>query len=448
MTDDYGNTTTTAGTLAVGAQITGIIEERYDEDWFGVQLQAGTTYWFEALGAKNAAGTADSPRLSLHEPGGIRISGSVSGGANGDAMLAYTPLVSAVHYLAISSGNAGDTYTARVSVAPIQDDHRGDRATTATLDIGGQVTGSLEIPVDSDWFRAELTAGATYQFELRGIDGGGGTAGGGASDLLLRLASDALETTRSSTREGTGGDPLLTFTAIESGTHYVQVSGGYTDSTTGTYTLSAEQIPTLVNFIGGTSGNDVLRATGDDDLIAGSAGLDVVVFDGPSSNYISRIDRYTKIVSVTGSGSDTLHHVERIHYDDIGRAFDIVDGNAGMVAKILGAVFGAASMQNPSNVARGLRLADGGMGYEELAQYALDLALGPDASSVEIVNRLYGNVMQSPPPQEALDFYTGLLDDGEVTPGWLGMYAAESIYNQILTLGIRPVEYPLYFTLE
>ncbi|HEY0962262.1 MAG TPA: pre-peptidase C-terminal domain-containing protein [Pseudomonadales bacterium] len=444
MADDHGNNTATAGTITVGGEATGNVDERHDEDWFGVQLHAGTTYWFEALGKRNDAGSADSPRLSLHDGQGSYIRGVVTGGANGDPLLAYTPLISGIHYVGVADSLGTGTYTLSAAIASRQDDYRDDAATAASIAIGSQVGGSLEVTTDQDWFRAELSAGATYVFELRGVDGGGGTAGGGDFDLGLRLSSAAGGIAVSSSRGGSG-DPLLTYTAIESGTHYVQVSSQVYDAGAGTYTLSAAEIPTTVNFIAGTSGNDVLHATTANDLIAGTTGIDVVIYPGASTNYSASIDRFSKVISVSGNGNDNLHGIERIHYDDIGRAFDIVDGNAGMVAKTIGVVFGVDSVQNRAYVAKGLALADSGMGYEELAQYALDRALDPAANSSEIVNLLYKNVMRTPPPQAAVDFYTGLLDDGVVTPGWLAMYAAETVQNQLAVLGIRPAEYPLYF---
>jgi hypothetical protein len=446
MADDYGNSTTTAGTLAVGTPATGNIEERYDEDWFGIDLQAGTTYWLEVLGAKSSAGTAGSPHASLYDYTGAYISGVAAGGPNGDTLLAYTPLVSGIHYVAAAVGGLeGGTYTVRATVAPVADDFRGDAATSAALAIGGQVSGNLEVPTDWDWFKAELVAGATYAFELRGVDGGGGTAGGGAFDLSLRVAHASGLHDRGSSNGGAGGDPLLTYTALESGTHYVKVSSQRVDSTgSGTYTVNAAQVPSPVNFIGGTDGNDVLHASAGSDLIVGGAGRDVVVYPGPVMDYTMSLDRFTQAISI---GDDTLHGVERVHFDNVGRAFDIVDGNAGIVAKTLGAVFGGDSVQNRDYVAIGLTLVDGGMGYEDVMQYALDRALGPDADSTAIVNLLYGNVMRHAPPAEALDFYTGLLDSGEVSSAWLGVYAAETVYNLINTLGVRPAEYPLFFTI-
>lgn len=447
MADDYGNTTATAGTLAVGAETTGSVEERNDEDWFGIELQAGTTYWFEVLGTRSGRGTAELPRVSLYDGTGAYISGVATGGTNGDPLLAFTPLVSGIHYVSAAAALDGGTYTVRAAVAPSADDVRGDTATTATLAIDSQVSGNLEIPTDADWFTAELTAGATYVFELRGVDGGGGTAGGGATDLSLRISNSADVGGGSASNGGAGGDPLLTYTALESGTHYVKVSSQMYGAGAGTYTLSAAQVPTPGNFIGGTDGNDVMHATAADDLIVGGEGRDVVIYPGASTDYTISLDRFSNVVTITGSGSDKLHGVERVHFDGVGRAFDIVDGTARMVAMTLGAVFGPDSVQNRDYVGIGLTLVDGGMGYEELAQYALDRALGPNADSEAIVNLLYGNVMYSPTPQQALDYYTGLLDTGEVTPGWLGVYAAETVQNWFNTLGIRPEEYPLYFTI-
>lgn len=109
-------------------------------------------------------------------------------------------------------------------------------------------------------------------------------------------------------------------------------------------------------------------------------------------------------------------------------AFDL-DGKAGQVAKILGAVFGKEAVGNVAYAGIGLSLLDGGMGYEALMQLALEARLGSGANNADVVNVLYTNVVGTPPSQAELNFYTGLLESKAHTQATLGVMAAETALN-------------------
>ena len=59
------------------------------------------------------------------------------------------------------------------------------------------------------------------------------------------------------------------------------------------------------------------------------------------------------------------------------------------MARLIGAVFGAAAVKLADYVGIGLRLADGGSSYEALAQTAIDARLGLGASNTAIVTLSY-----------------------------------------------------------
>ena len=114
------------------------------------------------------------------------------------------------------------------------DDYSADRFTTGTVAVGGSATGVLETPRDRDWFAVELVAGRTYVVDLRGSPTGDGTL----SDPYLRGIYDADGNRISNTTDDDGGQSYnsrVTFTATESGTHYI-AAGAYS-SRQGTYEL-------------------------------------------------------------------------------------------------------------------------------------------------------------------------------------------------------------------
>jgi Ca2+-binding RTX toxin-like protein len=178
--------------------------------------------------------------------------------------------------------------------------------------------------------------------------------------------------------------------------------------------------------ISGGAGNDVLTGLGGNDLLDGGAGLDTAAYAGNRAGY-----------SVVASGGelrvsgpdddDTLTGIERLHFADSNVAFD-VGANAGMVAKVLGVIVGTL---DPTYAAIGLQLADGGMSYLDLMQYAIDAKLGTQASDQAVVDLLYTNVVRSAPSATDEAHYIGLLEQGTYTKATLGMMAADTVQNQI-----------------
>ena len=112
------------------------------------------------------------------------------------------------------------------------DDYSADRFTTGTVAVGGSTTGTIETAYDHDWFAVELVAGRTYVIDLRGSPTDDGTL----RDPYLRGIHDAGGNRISNTTNDDGGqgyNSRVTFTATESGTHYI-AAGAYT-SHQGTY---------------------------------------------------------------------------------------------------------------------------------------------------------------------------------------------------------------------
>ena len=180
----------------------------------------------------------------------------------------------------------------------------------------------------------------------------------------------------------------------------------------------------------GSSGNDVLEGMAGDDQLIGGTGQDTAHYNGPAGHYVVAMTNGHWSASDTSGeeGHDLLYGIERLHFSDHHLAIDI-DGHAGTTAKVLGAVFGAAAVDNPAYVGIGLGLLDGGMSYQSLMQLALDVRLGVGASHQAVVTLLYTNVIGSTPSPDTLAFFTSLLDSGAHTPASLGVLAADTAQN-------------------
>ncbi|SBT03263.1 hypothetical protein ACCAA_100001 [Candidatus Accumulibacter aalborgensis] len=162
---------------------------------------------------------------------------------------------------------------------------------------------------------------------------------------------------------------------------------------------------------------------------AGAGGIDVAVFSGNLTNYaLTKTGSSYTVRDLTGTdGIDTISNVERLKFANVSLALD-VDGNAGKVAKILGAVFGRESVSNKEYVGIGLNLIDGGMTYEALAGLAIGVT-GKKAP-VDVVDLLWTNVVGSHPSPGQAQPFVDMLNNGMTTAA-LVVLASDTALNQI-----------------
>jgi serralysin len=212
----------------------------------------------------------------------------------------------------------------------------------------------------------------------------------------------------------------------------------YTPTYDGTNNLAIAYGVTIENAVGG-SGNDtligngannMLTGGGGNDSIDGGAGIDTACYCGPRAAYAVLAARGTLTITDTRGidGTDTLANVERVSFADGGLAFDLA-GDAGMVAEILGAVFGRDAVANSGYAGIGLKLLDGGMSAEQLMNVAIDARLGATASNQDVVDLLCANVFGAAPDSATEAHYLALLGAGTYTVAQFGLLAATSDAN-------------------
>ncbi|MFO1329678.1 MAG: calcium-binding protein [Rubrivivax sp.] len=176
----------------------------------------------------------------------------------------------------------------------------------------------------------------------------------------------------------------------------------------------------------GGDGNDTLRGGNGNDRLDGGAGRDTAAFGLSRASYSLSTSGGTRIVqALSGSeGRDDVSNVERLQFSDRSVAFDL-DGNAGLTARLLGAVFGVSEVRNAAYAGIGLRYLDGGTTPLALAQLAIDARLGAGAAAADVVQVLYTNVAGQAPDATTLRYYTDLLAAGTYTPASLTLMAAQ-----------------------
>jgi len=187
----------------------------------------------------------------------------------------------------------------------------------------------------------------------------------------------------------------------------------------------------------GNAGNDQMARMADKNIynfFDGGTGIDTVVYSQSRSDYTmtkysstSLYEGFTVKNNTAPSSvvADGMTRVERFIFTDKKLAFDL-SGNAGQVAKILGAVFGKAAVTNKEYVGIGLGLIDSGMTYAALAELALNAAGATDNDTV--VDRLYQNVLGSRPTASDKSPFVQMLENG-TSKGSLATMAADSSFN-------------------
>ncbi len=205
----------------------------------------------------------------------------------------------------------------------------------------------------------------------------------------------------------------------------------------------------LADFITGNAASNKLTGGKGNDVIDGAAGIDTVVFTGLRANYgLTKTSTGFTVQANSGTdGVDSLSNVERLMFSNTSVAID-VSGNAGRVAKIIGAVFGAASLSNKTYVGIGLHYMDAdssAKGYEALMALALNAA---GATTPEkIVSLLWSNVIGGKPSATDAQHYVDILNSG-TSAGALGVMAADTSYNTakigLVGLETTGLEFTLY----
>jgi hypothetical protein len=201
---------------------------------------------------------------------------------------------------------------------------------------------------------------------------------------------------------------------------------------------------TWIEKIIGTRFDDVLKGTDQanvfyptkgNDLIDGRGGLDRVYFNASRKEYDIYFSNWANNWSAASSsgesGSNTFLNIERLHFNDLSTALDL-NGNAGVVAKILGAVFGPSYVSNREFVGIGLLYTDVlNFNSEDLTALAINARLGSNPSSRQVVDLLYTNVVGQRPDNQAAQFYVDMLDSGSKSVKDLGWMAANTSFNEV-----------------
>ena len=198
---------------------------------------------------------------------------------------------------------------------------------------------------------------------------------------------------------------------------------------------------TLIEDAIGTPWDDVLLGNNADNVftpgtgnntIDGAGGFNVVRMNARRADYAFSVDAATKHVimqSADGaSGTSDMQNIHRVAFNDCAVALDM-DTKGGPVAKILGAVFGRAAINNREYAGIGMYYMDHGHTPQSLMDLALQVRLGAGYSVDSEVTLFFNNLVGRPPSAAELLEYGNMVSQGSLTTNGLAWLAANTGLN-------------------
>jgi serralysin len=177
----------------------------------------------------------------------------------------------------------------------------------------------------------------------------------------------------------------------------------------------------------GLEGNDIINGGSGNDSIDGGVGIDIAEYNTKkSSNNISFDKSNITIKNLANNNDiDILKNIERLKFIDTSIAFDL-DSNAGVAAKVMGAVLGKTSIKNSIDFGYWLSQTDTGLSYSDIGQKALDKA--GLKTNEQIVSTLWKNVIGFTASEVDKAPFIKMLVDG-MKAGDLVVLAADTTFN-------------------
>jgi hypothetical protein len=205
-----------------------------------------------------------------------------------------------------------------------------------------------------------------------------------------------------------------------------------------TYTLP-EYVENLVltgsavNAIG-NGGHNILRGNAGNNTLDGRDGIDTAVFGSPLAAYTVTGTAASRTVAGGADGSDTVLAVERLQFADTLLASDTQPGQNTYLAY---AMFNAAFDRGPdaSELAMWTSQLDRLGNTRDLAQAMIN-TYAPGVSDETLVAYLWGTIVETPIPIEALEQYVGLVGTGVFTQASLVELVTTLDFNTVEIVGV------------
>ncbi len=316
LRDDYSGNYNTTATIAIGATQNGVIELNEDNDWFQVNLVAGTNYSFTMKGNFSGLGTLSDAFLRLHAFDGEILAFNDNNGVSTESAFTFTALTSGLYYLdASAAGTQTGTYQLGVSLASLFTEGN-DTVVLITPYQTSHALGGNDVVTG--------TSGGDFIYGDSGndyISGGAGADalnGGDGYDFVSYYSSAVgvfvnLNLAGAQTSSGdASGDFLTAFEAIDG-------------SNTGNDVLIGDATS---NWIVGRGGNDYISGGAGADTLIGGDGYDTASYYYSLAGVTINLNLVGAQISAGDASGDVLTGFEAIDGSNAGN--DFLFGDAGV----------------------------------------------------------------------------------------------------------------------
>jgi Ca2+-binding RTX toxin-like protein len=240
---DIAGSLATTAVIALDETLSSVIATPDDVDWIRATLEAGQTYQLTMSGAGNPA-VSDVQTVRVFNSVGALVESVPEDQYEEPYATLFTavaPEVSGTYYFELS-GLPG-FYDAELTLVDTTDDVVADVTTSASVAVGWNYSGILEIAGDTDWIALAIDAPQTVRIDLGWWDYGYGSV-----DLVINGVRDSggalLENT---TVDDSGGLlPSLTYSFDTAGTFYIDI--GAADFDFGGYTIDTTELTVLDDY--------------------------------------------------------------------------------------------------------------------------------------------------------------------------------------------------------
>lgn len=235
--DDAGNGADTRASVTPGRAVSGNIEYEGDVDWYRLSTRTGQRYRITLTGVESDSGelALRDPMLRVLDRDGNELAFNDDAGESLNSAIEFIPrtagdvFIEARAYADVYTG----LYALNVTSERLPNDRVGaDASSRGRINIGQSIDGQLEYPTDTDWYRVRLSEGQSYRFTL--VSSGDNPLG----DPLVRIYDANGQELAMDDDGGDGLNSYLEFTAPRDGNYFVEARG-YSDDSTGGYTLAA-----------------------------------------------------------------------------------------------------------------------------------------------------------------------------------------------------------------
>ena len=219
--DIPGSNTTTAE-LTLDTPTTSAIDFQNDDDWFQLNVVAGTIYNVEAMG--EAVNDFD---LTIYDGTGDFIASNF--GFDGSVSSSFAAQQSGTYFVSARAFDTTGQYTLTATELGV-DDCADDPTTTCELALDTPTNGEIQFDNDQDWLQLSVEAGEVYTIEMDSTQ---------LNDWDLLILDEFESFVTSGFGSEFDGPATASFQAEQSGTYFVSASSF---SNQGAYTLTATQL--------------------------------------------------------------------------------------------------------------------------------------------------------------------------------------------------------------